>query len=77
MRQEEAAYWIALAHLPRWGHLKINSLIIKFHKDYTISIEEFFNHSESEWRRNYELDEKQILDLQKAKTELASNAFLA
>jgi DNA processing protein len=77
MRQEEAAYWIALAHLPRWGHLKINSLIIKFFKDYSISIEEFFSLSESEWRSSYELDIKQITDLQQAKTELASNAFLA
>jgi len=77
MRQEEAAYWIALAHLPRWGHLKINSLIVKFFKDYSISIEEFFSLSESEWRSSYELDIKQITDLQQAKTELASNAFLA
>lgn len=25
----EEPYWIALAHLPKWGYSKINSLIIK------------------------------------------------
>ena len=73
----EATYWMALAHLPRWGHLKINNLIIKFHHEFKITIDEFFNLSENEWRTNYLLDPKQILDLQQAKTELASNAFLA
>lgn len=73
----EATYWIALAHLPRWGHLKINNLIIKFYHENKISIEEFFHLSENEWRTNYLLDEKQISDLQKAKSELASNSFLA
>ena len=73
----EATYWIALAHLPRWGHLKINNLIIKFHHEYKISIEEFFNLSVKEWEAAYDLDAKQILDLKQAKIELPSNAFLA
>jgi DNA processing protein len=74
---KEAPYWIALAHLPRWGHLKINNLIIKFYHENKISIEEFFQLSEDDWRTKYLLDEKQVSDLQQAKTELASNAFLA
>lgn len=73
----EAAYWIALAHLPKWGHLKINSLIIKFFHENQISIVDFFGLSENDWKNIYQLDEKQISDLQKAKSELASNAFLA
>jgi DNA processing protein len=73
----EAAYWIALAHLPRWGHLKINNLIIKFFHENKITIEEFFQLNESDWRNQYQLDEKQVLDLKQAKAELASNAFLA
>ena len=73
----EATYWIALAHLTRWGHLKINSLIIKFYHENKISIEEFFHLSENDWRTKYSLDEKQVYDLQQAKSELASNAFLA
>lgn len=73
----EATYWIALAHLPRWGHLKINNLIIKFYHENKISVEEFFNLSENQWRNDYQLDEKQVSDLLKAKSELGSNAFLA
>ncbi len=77
MKEKEAPYWIALAHLPRWGYLKINNLIIKFYHENKISVEEFFHLHESEWRSKYQLDEKQISDLQLAKTQLASNAFLA
>ena len=77
LKKEEATYWIALAHLPRWGHLKINNLIIKFYHENKISIEEFFQLDENDWKNQYQLDEKQILDLLQARSELASNAFLA
>jgi DNA processing protein len=73
----EAAYWIALAHLPRWGHLKKNNLIIKFYHEYKISIEDFFQLSENDWKSQYGLEFKDIEDLKKAKSELANNAFLA
>ena len=73
----EATYWMALAHLPRWGHLKINNLIIKFFHENKISAEEFFNLTENQWRNDYQLDEKQVTDLRQAKSELGSNAFLA
>lgn len=77
MKKEEAIYWISLAHLPRWGHLRINNLIIKFFHENKISIEEFFQLNEITWRDQYHLDEKQVSDLRQAKSELASNAFLA
>ena len=73
----EAAYWIALAHLPRWGYGKINSLIVKFFHDEKITIEDFFNLSESDWSSKYQLDSKEISDLQSAKSELPYNAFFA
>ena len=73
----EAAYWIALAHLPKWGHKKINDLIIKFFHENQISIVDFFGLSESDWKNFYQLDDNQIFDLRKAKSELGSNAFLA
>jgi len=74
---KEAPYWIALAHLPRWGHSKINNLVIKFYHESKISIEEFFHLPENDWRTVYLLDEKQISDLQQSKSEIASHAFLA
>lgn len=74
---KDAAYWIALAHLPRWGYRKINTLIVKFFHDEKISIEEFFYLSENIWRKIYQLEEKEIADLQFAKSELPNNAFFA
>lgn len=73
----ESAYWIALAHLPKWGNLKINNLIIKFFHENQISIVDFFELSENIWSSVYQLDEKQITDLRQAKSELPNNAFLA
>ena len=74
---KEAAYWIALAHLPRWGHLKINNLIIKFYHERKLSIEDFFQLSENDWKNQFGLEYKEIEDFKKAKSELANNAFLA
>jgi len=74
---KEAAYWIALAHLPRWGHLKINNLIIKFYHENKLTIEDFFQLTESDWKNQYGIEYKEIEDLKKVKSELASNAFLA
>lgn len=76
MKKEEATYWIALAHMPRWGYLKINNLIIKFFHENKISIEEFFQLDENDWKNLYQLDERQVSDLKQAKSELASNSFL-
>lgn len=74
---KDAAYWIALAHLPKWGNTKINDLILKLFRENKISLEEFFQLNENNWRNDYQLDERQITDLNQARTELASNAFLA
>jgi len=72
-----SVYWMALAHLPRWGHAKINNLIVKFYHENKITPEEFFRLSENEWRNFYGLGTKEIEDLNKAKSELSNNAFLA
>jgi DNA processing protein len=75
--KNEATYWITLAHLPKWGYSKINSLIVKFFHENKISIEEFFNLTELDWSNKYQLDDKEIADLLVAKSELPSNAFFA
>lgn len=77
MIKSEATYWITLAHLPKWGHAKINRLIIKFFHDEKITIEDFFNLPESIWGSQYQLDSKEIADLKRAKSELPNNAFFA
>lgn len=73
----EAPYWIAITRLARWGALRINTLIVKFHHENQIGVDEFFALTPDRWRLEYGLDEKQVLDLQEAKEELPANAFLA
>ena len=74
---KDAAYWIALAHLQRWGYLKINNLIIRFYHENKLTPEDFFQLSENDWKNNYGLEYKEIEDLKKVKSELANTAFLA
>lgn len=74
---KEAAYWIALAHLPQWGYLKINSLIVKFYHNNKLSPEDFFSLSENDWKNHYGMTPNDLDDLKKAKSDLANNAFLA
>lgn len=73
----EASYWITLAHLPRWGYAKINNLIGKFHSEYKISIQEFFQLSDIELRDLYLLEEKDIISLNQEKLSIPNNAFIA
>lgn len=73
----EAAYWIALTQLPRWGYFKINSLITRFHHDLKLSIADFFQLNEDDWQTDFGMQEKEIADLQNAKSGLANLAFLA
>jgi predicted Rossmann fold nucleotide-binding protein DprA/Smf involved in DNA uptake len=72
----ETIYWIALAHLPKWGYSKINNLIVKFFHNEKITIEEFFNLPDSIWKSKFQLDENDLSDLKKAKSELPNNAFV-
>lgn len=74
---KEAAQWISLAHLPRWRSSRINELIVKFYIDNKISVEDFFLLNEKEWRNEYDLNDKEISDLIKAKSEIPNNSFLA
>lgn len=73
----EIPYWIALAHMPKWSNEKINKLIIKIDHEEKINIKEFFNLSENYLIKKFGLNDKDILDLQRAKNELPNYSFLA
>jgi predicted Rossmann fold nucleotide-binding protein DprA/Smf involved in DNA uptake len=73
----DAAYWITFSHLPGWRNERINNLIIKFFHEQKMSLEEFFQLNEGEWKNIYLLNSKEIEDLTKAKSEIANNSFLA
>jgi len=74
---KEAAYWMALAHLPRWGYSRINKLVIKFHHELQLTIEDFFQLSEIDWQVQFGLEAEEIENLKQARSELANHAFLA
>jgi DNA processing protein len=77
IKKDEAAYWITLTGLPRWGSEKVNRLIIKIFIDRNSDLLTFFNLSEKEWKGDYELNEKEINDLTEAKKSLPNNSFVA
>jgi predicted Rossmann fold nucleotide-binding protein DprA/Smf involved in DNA uptake len=74
--QCETTYWIALAHLPRWGAEKINRLVVKIIHEKQMGLADFFEAQET-WQTDFELSEAQVQDLIQAKTELPNTAFLA
>jgi DNA processing protein len=73
----DAAYWLTLTHLPKWGPSKLNDLIIKFHHEENLSIEDFFSLNQDTWKTRYELNDNDIAALQNAQSELAGNSLLA
>ncbi|MBN1632854.1 MAG: DNA-processing protein DprA [Ignavibacteria bacterium] len=74
---KDAPYWISFAHLPKWRTSRINELIIKFHHENKLPLEDFFKLSESEWRNLYGLNDKEVSDLNNSKSEIPNNSFLA
>lgn len=74
---KDAAYWIAIAHLPKWNNLKINSLIAKIYIDNSNTLEDFFALDSNQWSEDYELSVEHIEALMKAKNEIPNNSFLA
>lgn len=74
---KEAAYWIAIAHLPKWGNFKINNLVKNIYSDQKISIKEFFNLSVKDWENTFNLNKQDIESLSTSKSEIPSDSFLA
>lgn len=74
---KDAAYWISFSHMPQWKHVRLNEIIVKFFHDKKISIGDFFDLPEEEWRAFYNLNEKEIADLKNARSEVPNNSFLA
>ena len=74
---KHAAYWITLAHLPRWNYQKINNLITSIYLDQKSDLEQFFSLDQSAWKEIFLLDENECLTLSEARGQIPSNAFLA
>ncbi len=70
-------YWMALSHLPKWGNEQINRLIIEILQTKKITFNEFFSLNKPEFKTEFHLSDKQIIDIENAKLEIPSYSFLA
>lgn len=71
------AYWITIAHLPKWHIERINQLIIHVLHEKILTWSEFFNLDRQGLRDLFAFSEKEITDLIFAKDDLPRIAFIA
>ena len=74
---KDAAYWISLAHTKNFRTYRMNDLINKIYFDKKISIKDFFELSDFDWKSDFGLSDEEVQNLKESKLELANNAFLA
>ena len=73
----DCPYWMSLAHLPKWHTARINSLIVEIIHNRRISFAEFFKLGKNIWKNEFQLNEKEVEDVQNAELELPNYSFLA
>jgi DNA processing protein len=73
----QAAFWITIAHLPKWSISKRNDLIKRICVEKSSSLEEFFALDPTQWEKRFNLNFKDVEALQIAKGLIANNEFLA
>lgn len=66
-----------MAHIPGWGAAKTNAIVVKFFHEHKSSIRDFFHLEKAAWENIYGLEARDIADLEKAREQVAGNAFLA
>jgi DNA processing protein len=73
---QQYAYWMALAHLPGWRTAKINRLIVDILHERKIALSDFFEMDKTGWSEDFNFNQKELNDLETAKTELPNYSFL-
>ena len=74
---QDIAYWMALAHLPRWRTEKINSLIVELIHNRKLSLAEFLDLNADDWQNEFQFSEKEAADLLNAKSSLPELSLTA
>ena len=74
---QDLAYWMGLAHLPKWRTKKMNELIVDILHTRKWSFAEFFQLSAEDWGHEFALTEKECDALEQLRAELPSYSFLA
>ena len=73
----EKTYWIAIAHLPKWGVERINRFIIQVIHDKKMTWSDFFELDRIGWLELFDFSEKELTDLEFAKGDMPRLAFIA
>jgi len=73
----ENAYWIAIAHLPKWHTERINQLIIQVLHDNKLTWSAFFEFDNKDWKDLFAFSDKELTGLAFAKNDLPRIAFIA
>jgi predicted Rossmann fold nucleotide-binding protein DprA/Smf involved in DNA uptake len=74
---QDFAYWMALAHLPKWRTEKVNKLIVEILHNRKLSFAEFFQMGESDWQSEFQLSAKESASLLDARSDLPDLSSLA
>lgn len=74
---QQYAYWMAFAHLPRWKTEKINRLIADILQERKLSFSEFFDLDKADLEKEFQFYNKELADIEAAKSELPNYSFLA
>jgi len=73
----DKTYWIAVAHLPKWQTERTNRLIIQVIHENKMSWPEFFELDIKAWREIFAFTDKELSDLEYAKSDMPRLAFIA
>lgn len=76
-QNKEIPYLIALTHSSKLRIEQINSLLVKIVHEKQTTLETFFQRSEDAWFAEYGLDDKTLMGVKAAKTELPNSSFIA
>jgi len=73
---QQYAYWMALAHLPRWKTERVNRLIVDILHERKMSFSDFFEIDKTGWSEEFDFNPKELNDLETAQIELPNYSFL-
>lgn len=73
----EKTYWIAVAHLSKWATERTNRFIIQIIHENKMAWADFFELDKKGWKELFAFTEKELSDLEYAKTDMPRLAFIA
>ena len=76
MTNSDDIYWLLLTYESKLKPKKIRRIISQCYEKLNITLEEFYNLSDSQLQSDFELDEIEIQDIHQSKTLATGQAFL-